>query len=110
MADTTKIEWADATSGRALGAVKTAARRVGLSIDDYRSRVSAHEKYCTGCKAWHPRIDFSADKSRSDGLSATCKVIHNFRSRQRYRPKPNRKGWLAKTRPGDKIQARRRVN
>lgn len=110
MADRTGIEWCDATVGRAFGSIKTAARRVGLSVEDYQARVAVGEKYCTGCKAWHPRGDFTADRSRSDGLSATCRAIHNVRARQRYQPRPHRRGWLVKTRQGDKTQARRRVN
>lgn len=59
-------------AGNALGALKNAARQTGLSLEDYQARVSNGEKWCTGCKDWHPRSVFTLDNSRSDGLTSTC--------------------------------------
>lgn len=68
MADHSSIEW----TGRRLGVLKTAARRVGLPLAEYSARVANGEKWCTGCKAWHPATDFPVDRSRGDGRRAKC--------------------------------------
>ena len=68
-------------SGNALGALKNAARRTGLSVEDYQTRVSNGEKWCTGCKDWHPRSAFTLDNSRSDGLTPTCVTFRKARYR-----------------------------
>lgn len=90
--------------------MKAAARRTGLPPETYAARVEAGEKWCTRCKAWHPRSDFGEDRSRSDGLTAMCR-------RSKYRPVAQlslpigrRVGWLKPARCGDKKQARARVN
>jgi 5-methylcytosine-specific restriction endonuclease McrA len=58
--------------GNAAGAEKTAAKRIGIPLDEYRSRIAAGEKWCHRCTAWRPRAWFAADASRGDGLSAKC--------------------------------------
>lgn len=59
--------------GSAVGALKTAARRVGLTLESYTARVAGGERWCTGCKQWHPVARFSADRSRGILLSAQCR-------------------------------------
>lgn len=76
---TTKIEWTDETWHR-----KTAAKRIGISLEEYVARIASGEKWCTFCKAWHPRTIFGVDKSRGDGLSASC------RGRANRHPPPSR--------------------
>ncbi|MBM0201844.1 hypothetical protein JNW90_01075 [Micromonospora sp. STR1s_5] len=58
--------------GSALGVRKAAADRLGLTVDDYNLFVEAGFKWCGGCRAFHNRDAFGADKSRSDGLAARC--------------------------------------
>jgi hypothetical protein len=58
--------------GSAAGVAKVAAKRIGVSIDEYESRISDGEKWCTECKAWRDRLMFAIDRSRGDGLRATC--------------------------------------
>lgn len=77
MADGTGIEW----TGRRLGVVKTAAKRTGLSLEEYAERCKT-EKWCTRCKAWHARSAFYPDVSRGDGLKATCRASAIGRGRQ----------------------------
>lgn len=78
--------------GTPIGALRTAARRVGLTESEYAARVEAGEKWCTACKAWHPRSAFVADRSRGDGLRARC--LASERGRKPYAPPkyPDRHG------------------
>ena len=52
---------------------KTAAKRIGVTLTEYMARLDAGEKWCTDCKAWHDRDLFPTDKSRGDGLAASCR-------------------------------------
>lgn len=58
--------------GTADGALKTAAKRTGLSVEEYLARTSAGGKWCTACKAWHPIDAFPRDRTRGDGRRARC--------------------------------------
>jgi 5-methylcytosine-specific restriction endonuclease McrA len=51
---------------------KIAAARIGISLAEYIGRIASGEKWCTRCKAWHPRSRFGIDRSRGDGLAAKC--------------------------------------
>lgn len=90
------------------GALKVAARRVGVTVEEYTAKVAAGQKWCTRCRAWRLRSEFVADRSRGDGLAASCRA-HKDR-RQFKLPLGHRRGWVAPTRDGDVRQARRRVN
>lgn len=70
--------------GSAVGAIRAAARRLGLPEEVYRER-TAHEKWCTVCKQWRHRAEFARDRSRGDGLKAVCRA-HG----QRIIPGPSR--------------------
>lgn len=54
------------------GVRKGWAKKLGIPVEDYLARVDAGEKWCGGCKAWHPRSAFGKDQSRRDGLAARC--------------------------------------
>lgn len=59
-------------AGNASGVAKTSAKRIGLSLEEYQHRLGEGEKWCHGCAAWHQRSAFNVDRSRGDGLTATC--------------------------------------
>lgn len=98
--------------GSALGAMKTAAARIGIPVEEYLVRISGNEKWCIGCKGWHDRSVFAIDRSRSDNLTAKCRAFKNSKSRGDYVPTPPRQRGrrYVDARDGDKEQARRRVN
>ncbi len=99
--------------GSALGVKKLAAARIGVSLADYQTMVDAGDKWCTGCKAWHSRSAFNADKSRSDGLAAACPSARKTSYQRAYQPRERRSklgAFFAETRDGDRLQARARVN
>lgn len=58
--------------GSAAGAEKTAAIRLGLTLEEYKRRIAAGQKFCGACKEWHRRREFGLDKTRGDGYAATC--------------------------------------
>lgn len=70
--------------GSRLGVLKIAARRAGVSLEEYSAAIARGEKWCTGCRRFHPRTAFGPDRSRYDGLSASCAVA---RERRRARPR-----------------------
>ena len=95
------------------GIMKLAAKRCGVSLDEYTERTAKGEKWCTLCKEWHARTEFGKDSSRADGLTAQCSSGRFAFARQRYNPKPRPKAGtrrFAEARDGDKAQARARVN
>lgn len=49
------------------------AAHLGITPAAYEALVAAGLKWCTGCRAWQPRADFSNDRSRRDGLDPLCR-------------------------------------
>lgn len=94
------------------GAIKIAAQRVGISEKNYRERIAIGQKWCFGCRDWHPLERFTVDKTRGDGLKAKCRDFVRRKQAAAYqptpRPRPGRR--FIDARSNDKKQARRRVN
>jgi len=104
----TGIEWTDETPLRTRA---TAAARIGIPLAEYDRRRAEGEKWCGGCRTWHDRSAFAVDRSRGDGLVPRCRESANAASREAYTPKEREQGRrLVDARPGDALQARRRVN
>lgn len=100
-------------AGNRNGAMKTAARRAGVSLDEYRERIGKGQKRCTRCKTWHERAAFGADVSRPDGLSSTCLFGRKDHYQVSYAPvvRVRQQGrQYVPGRSGDRIQARARAN
>jgi hypothetical protein len=110
MSTRTAIEWTDVT-----WQTITAAKRIGVAVDEYVSKRASGEKWCTACKAWHPIAAFRSDKSRADGLASSCRDGRLAQYRRTYEPTPpllkRPMGPPAyEPRDNDKRQARRRIN
>jgi hypothetical protein len=100
-------------AGNAVGAMKRVAQRAGLPVEVFAARVANGEKYCWRCRKLHQRSAFNPDVSRSDGLDPACRDSRNAAKRGQYirRGRVSKRGsFYAKTRDGDKKQARARVN
>lgn len=102
-------------SGRQLGAFKTAAAKIGVTLEEYTCKVESGLKWCIDCKRWKNRTAFKADKSRWDGCSAKCIECNSIRGKESHdvvalelmRPKgPARKPLIG----DDRKRARRLVN
>jgi 5-methylcytosine-specific restriction endonuclease McrA len=57
-----KIEWHQ----------KTAAKRLGITLQEYQKHLFNNEKWCITCRCWHGRGLFGSDKSRGDGKKSNC--------------------------------------
>lgn len=58
--------------GSKLGALKVAAKRIGMSFEDYMAKQNAGLKRCMACKRWLPKDQFGKSRERGDGLETTC--------------------------------------
>lgn len=98
--------------GSAQGSVKTAAKRLGIPLEEYIAHLTANEKWCRACQDWHPATDFAIDRSRGDGRVTLCREAANSQRRADYEPSPGPTPGrrFVPARDGDKVQARRRVN
>lgn len=61
----------------------TAARRVGLTLEDYEKQRALGLKWCAVCKAWHERDNFGNNRARTDGLQTFCKAGNRVLGRRR---------------------------
>ncbi len=52
--------------------VKSAARKLGLSVDEYLAKLAAGLKWCTKGRHWDARDSFPPSLSYSDGRSPIC--------------------------------------
>lgn len=72
------------------GAMKVAAQRVGIDIEEYKARVAGGQKWCFQCRSWRVLDDFGQDSTRFDGRAARC--LHCVRVKERKstkgRPSP----------------------
>ena len=80
--------------GSALGVEKAAARRIGATHEQYQARMVGGERWCTGCKEWHPISHFSNDCTRGCGLSAQCLKTKRQRPRGRRVPEHDRARYV----------------
>ena len=94
------------------GALKNAAARLGMSLEEYCGKLAAGQKWCSKCKRWQLIEDFAIDRSRGDGLVPSCRDSTNRAAREFYqpRPRPLTGRSFVPARDGDVKQARRRVN
>ncbi len=101
--------------GSLIGATKTAAHRAGISLSEYLSLNEKGLKRCFACGKWLYFSNYAIDRSRGDGLSASCKDCRNYISRQNYQPVPTEMRQPAgpqriPRRDGDVTQANSRIN
>lgn len=101
--------------GSKLGVLKIAAKKVGLSLEQYQDRIRSGQKRCTFCEEWKDKQFFDKDTSRWDVLTAGCRECRNERAKAVYSPidvlfrlpaGPQR----IPRRRGDKAQAKARIN
>lgn len=101
--------------GSAVGVIRAAARRVGLTFEEYEARRAAGLKRCIACREWLQIECFDQDASRSDGVTAACSVCRRERDRVTYRPVPLEDRLRfgpprIMARDDDRAQARHRIN
>ena len=87
------------------GAIKTASKKAGLTVQEYLDKISSGLKKCTICKVWKPLDCFNKNKAAHNGLSASCKDCQKALWRLRAMTGHKR----IKRRSGDKKQAKSRI-
>lgn len=95
------------------GAIKINAKHLGISVEEYKCKVSAGLKHCQICRQWISNDLFTKDSSRFDGLCSACAKCRSASSKSRRKkiPRVSKKGLrFVPVRCGDKKQARYRVN
>jgi hypothetical protein len=58
--------------GSRLGTLKVAAKRIGMSFDEYMDKLNAGLKRCWKCGRWLPADRFCLDATRGDGRDPRC--------------------------------------
>jgi hypothetical protein len=99
--------------GSYIGIQKIAAKRAGVTYEQYLERIASGLKWCDVCETWLKQDRFGKDRSRWDGLAAHCLKCRKNQYYRVYQPKPKviRRGRrFVPARDGDKKQARSRVN
>jgi 5-methylcytosine-specific restriction endonuclease McrA len=51
---------------------KTAAKRLGIALEDYLQRKASGLKHCRRCREWRQVAMFGVDVSRGDGRASIC--------------------------------------
>lgn len=78
----------------ALGVKKANANRLGISIQEYLSKLEQGLKCCMKCKQWKDKSFYRTDNSRHDKLVSSCYECNNIGTR------PNRVEIQAKRKEG----------
>jgi hypothetical protein len=72
------------------GAIKIAAKKVGISVEEYLAHKSNSEKWCYKCDEWKTFDEFGHDSTRSDNRKALCKKCSLINERRRAAKKPKK--------------------
>lgn len=82
--------------GSKIGADKVAAKKLGLSYEEYISKIGSGFRWCTACKSWKPILEFYKSSSRKCGISSLCKDCSNMRQSKSHRIGPSTRERRAK--------------
>jgi len=69
------------------GAIKAGAKRLGVSIEEYKLHIKKKEKWCTTCKSWN-KYSFFAKGLGSYGLASQCKKCQSEYGKRHHIPIP----------------------
>jgi hypothetical protein len=85
----------------------SAAKRLGLTLNEYSERVTRGQSHCRICRRWHDIGNFHKDPSSTKGISSRCKDCSR-EYYKKYRPRIGK--WQGNPeRDGDKRQANAKV-
>lgn len=76
------------SGGTAIGAAKTAAKRVGVTLEEYERNVAAGRKWCYRCRVWHTEASRSRRRKSSLKTSRACREAKNAHERTMYAARP----------------------
>jgi len=58
--------------GSKKGVIRVAAKRIGISFEQYQKFISEGFKWCYACQTWQVRENFGKNRVTGDGLSPRC--------------------------------------
>lgn len=71
--------------GTLVGAEKSAAKKCGCTVEEWRAKRSSGLIWCYHCKQWKPSAEFNDDASRSTGKTSSCRpCVSQKATRSRY--------------------------
>jgi hypothetical protein len=77
---------------------KISAQKIGITYESYLEKLSKGLKWCMKCRTWKTRDNFSIDKSRGDGLNASCFSCRRVKIKT-YGRGTRTSSWKGKTMP-----------
>lgn len=77
-------------SGTYTGVERTAAKRIGCTLVEYRLHRASGEHWCGACSTWKHFLDFNCDQRRPSGAKNWCRDCQNRRAREKYECKIRR--------------------
>jgi hypothetical protein len=60
--------------GTAIGSLKRAAGKLGLSLPAYLLKIDGGLLWCWKCQRWQPATEFGVDRKRPNGRAGRCLV------------------------------------
>lgn len=95
-----------------LRAIKTAAKRRGITVAEYQAKLAGGMLWCTGCKQFHQATEFGRDANRPSGVATYCLAGRRAKRMTTYVRLGRRStlGVRRVARDNDAIQARAWVN
>lgn len=63
----------DNPTGRTLGAYKSAAKKVGCTLEEWMANRRSGQLHCRVCRHWLNSNNFVVDRSRSSGRASLCR-------------------------------------
>lgn len=70
------------------GAIKCAARKIGVAVEEYCQYLDRGEKWCFSCKNWRPVSCFNLERSRWDGRHPKCQSCTRVKVRKTTKGRP----------------------
>jgi hypothetical protein len=96
-------------SDRRLAAKKSAAKRLGIPIENYLEKINLNFKWCSVCQSWVTMDNFNQNRNALDGKDKICRECRRLADKSRYKQVEQRKLRSKPPRDGDKKQARNTV-
>ncbi len=69
-------------AGNKAGSLKIAAKRIGISLEEYMVHINNSEKWCHKGRHWEAVTAFSIDRTRTDEHKAVCQECDYIRTTQ----------------------------
>lgn len=62
--------------GSALGVARTAAKKIGCTVEEWIARREAGERWCTTCRQWQVVENMQPEHGRPGGIGVRCRACY----------------------------------